>query len=147
MSPATIGIAADHAGFELKETLKRQLGDWGYAVLDLGTDSSQSVDYPDFGRALAEAVSSGKVRFGVAVCGTGIGISIAANRNPKVRAAVCHDVTSARLTRLHNDANILALGARLVGPETASDCLKVFLETKFEGGRHERRVNKLSAVS
>jgi ribose 5-phosphate isomerase B len=147
MSPATIGIAADHAGFELKEALKRQLADWGYGVLDLGTDSSQSVDYPDFGRALAEAVGSGKVRYGVAVCGTGIGISIAANRNPKVRAAVCHDVTSARLTRLHNDANIIALGARLIGPETASDCLKAFLDTKFEGGRHERRVNKLSAVS
>ncbi len=146
MAPETIGIAADHAGFELKETLKRLLADWGYGVLDLGTDSAQSVDYPDFGHALADAVGSGKVRRGVAICGTGIGISIAANRNPKVRAALCHDVTSARLTRLHNDANILALGARLIGPETASDCLKVFLDTKFEGGRHQRRVDKLAAV-
>jgi len=146
MSPETIGIAADHAGFELKELLKARLSDWGYGVLDLGTDSTQSVDYPDFGKALADAIGSGRVRRGVAVCGTGIGISIAANRNPKIRAAVCHDVTSARLTRLHNDANVLALGARLVGPETASDCLKAFLDTEFEGGRHARRVDKLSAV-
>ncbi len=146
MAPETIGISADHAGFELKELLKRQLGQWGYGVLDLGTDSAQSVDYPDYGHALADAVASGKVQRGVAICGTGIGISIAANRNPKVRAALCHDVTSARLTRLHNDANILALGARLIGPETASDCLKVFLDTEFEGGRHQRRVDKLTVA-
>jgi ribose 5-phosphate isomerase B len=146
MAPETIGIAADHAGFELKEMLKGRLVEWGYAVLDLGTDSNQSVDYPDFGAALANAIASGRIKRGVVVCGTGIGISIAANRNPKVRAAVCHDVTSARLTRLHNDANVLALGARLVGPETASDCLKTFLDTEFEGGRHARRVGKLSAV-
>jgi ribose 5-phosphate isomerase B len=146
MSPETIGIAADHAGFELKELLKARLADWGYGVLDLGTDSTQSVDYPDFGNALADAVAGGRVRRGVAVCGTGIGISIAANRNPRVRAAVCHDVTSARLTRQHNDANVLALGARLVGPETASDCLRAFLDTEFEGGRHARRVDKLSAA-
>src|SRR6185369_1831782 len=133
MATETIGIAADHAGFELKEMLKGRLADWGFGVLDLGTNSTQSVDYPDFGKALADAIDNGRIKRGVAVCGTGIGISIAANRNPKVRAAVCHDVTSARLTRLHNDANVLALGARLVGPETASDCLKAFLDTEFEG--------------
>ena len=144
MATETIGIAADHAGFELKEMLKGRLADWGFGVLDLGTNSTQSVDYPDFGKALADAIDNGRIKRGVAVCGTGIGISIAANRNPKVRAAVCHDVTSARLTRLHNDANVLALGARLVGPETASDCLKAFLDTEFEGGRHARRVGKLS---
>ncbi len=147
MAPETIGIAADHAGYELKEMLKARLAEWGYGVLDLGTDSTQSVDYPDFGKALADAVADGRIRRGVLVCGTGIGISIAANRNPKVRAAVCHDVTSARLTRLHNDANVLALGARLVGPETASDSLKAFLDTEFEGGRHARRVGKLGAVA
>ncbi|MEO8559138.1 MAG: ribose 5-phosphate isomerase B [Rhodospirillales bacterium] len=146
MAPETIGIAADHAGLELKELLKCRLAGWGYGVLDLGTNSTDSVDYPDFGKALADAIASGRIKRGVAVCGTGIGISIAANRNPKVRAAVCHDATSARLTRLHNDANVIALGARLIGPETASDCLKAFLDTEFEGGRHERRVGKLSAV-
>lgn len=147
MAPETIGIASDHAGFELKQSLKARLVEWGYGVLDLGTDSTESVDYPDFGTALADAVADGRVRRGLLVCGTGIGISIAANRNPKVRAAVCHDVTSARLARLHNDANVLALGARLVGPETATDCLRTFLDTEFEGGRHARRVGKLSAVA
>jgi ribose 5-phosphate isomerase B len=139
-----IAVASDHAGFDLKEILKRDLQEAGHDVLDLGTNSTQSVDYPDFGTALAEAVASGKVEKGVLVCGTGIGISIAANRNPKVRAAVVHDVTSARLTRLHNDANVVAFGQRLIGTETAREALKVFLDTKFEGGRHAGRVAKLS---
>src|SRR5579872_5962941 len=144
MAGATIAVASDHAGFDLKEILKRDLQQAGHVVLDLGTNSTASVDYPDFGTAMADTIASGKAGKGVLVCGTGIGISIAANRNPKVRAAVVHDVTSARLSRAHNDANIVAFGARLIGPETARDALKVFLSTEFEGGRHARRVDKLS---
>ena len=144
MPGGAIAVASDHAGFDLKEILKRDLQEAGHEVLDLGTNSTQSVDYPDFGTAMADAVASGKAERGVLVCGTGIGISMAANRNPKVRAAVVHDVTSARLTRLHNDANVVAFGARLIGPETAREALKVFLATKFEGGRHTARVAKLS---
>lgn len=144
MAGATIAVASDHAGFDLKEILKRDLQEAGLDVLDLGTHSTASVDYPDFGRAMAEAIDSGKVERGVLICGTGIGISIAANRNPKVRAAVVHDVTSARLTREHNDANVIAFGQRLIGTEVAREALKVFLKTPFEGGRHTGRVAKLS---
>ena len=144
MPGGAIAVASDHAGFDLKEILKRDLQEAGLEVLDLGTNSTQSVDYPDYGTAMADAVASGKAERGVLVCGTGIGISMAANRNPKVRAAVVHDVTSARLTRLHNDANVVAFGARLIGPETAREALKVFLDTTFEGGRHAGRVAKLS---
>ena len=144
MAGATIAVASDHAGFDLKEVLKRDLQEAGLDVLDLGTHSTASVDYPDFGRAMAEAIDSGKVERGVLICGTGIGISIAANRNPKVRAAVVHDVTSARLTREQNDANVIAFGQRLIGTEVAREALKVFLKTPFEGGRHTNRVAKLS---
>jgi ribose 5-phosphate isomerase B len=144
MAGATIAVASDHAGFDLKEILKRDLQEAGHDVLDLGTNSTASVDYPDFGRAMADAIVSGKAARGVLVCGTGIGISIAANRNPKVRAALVHDVTSARLSREHNDANVVAFGQRLIGFEAARDALKVFLSTKFEGGRHVGRVAKLS---
>lgn len=144
MPGGAIAVASDHAGFDLKEILKRDLQEAGHEVLDLGTHSTQSVDYPDYGSAMADAVASGKVERGVLVCGTGIGISIAANRNPKVRAAVVHDATSARLSRQHNDANVVAFGARLIGPETAREALKVFLNAQFEGGRHAGRVAKLS---
>ena len=144
MAGATIAVASDHAGFDLKEILKRDLQEAGHEVLDLGTNSTQSVDYPDFGTAMADAVASGRAECGVLVCGTGIGISMAANRNPKVRAALVHDVTSARMSRLHNDANVVAFGQRLIGPETAREALKVFLNTQFEGGRHAGRVAKLS---
>lgn len=144
MSDRTIALAADHAGFPLKQALASELRALGYDVLDLGTHSLESVDYPDFGRALGQAVAEGRAPRGVAVCGSGIGIAIAANRNPAVRAALCHDETSARLARQHNDANVLALGARLIGEEVAKACLKVFLETDFEGGRHQARVAKLS---
>jgi ribose 5-phosphate isomerase B len=144
MAGATIAVASDHAGFDLKETLKRDLQDAGYAVLDLGTNSTASVDYPDFGKAMGEAISSGKAEKGVLVCGSGIGISIAANRNPKVRAVLAHDATSARLAREHNDANVVAFGQRLTGIEVAREALKVFLTTEFEGGRHAGRVAKLS---
>ncbi len=115
----------------------------GHEILDLGTDGPGSVDYPDYGTALAESIASGKAERGVAICGTGIGISIAVNRHPGVRAALCHDETSARLAREHNDANVLALGARLIGVEVAKGCLRAFLETEFAGGRHAARVAKL----
>ena len=144
MAGATIAVASDHAGFDLKEILKGDLQQAGYAVLDLGTNSTASVDYPDFGAAMGEAIASGKAERGVLVCGSGIGISIAANRNLKVRAAVVHDVTSARLTREHNDANVVAFGARLIGAEVAREALKMFLKAPFEGGRHTGRVAKLS---
>jgi len=144
MPGGAIAVASDHAGFDLKEILKRDLQEAGLEVLDLGTNSTQSVDYPDFGIAMADAVASGKAERGVLVCGTGIGISMAANRNPKVRAALVHDVTSARLSRMHNDANVVAFGQRLIGTETAREALKVFLGTEFEGGRHANRVAKLS---
>lgn len=144
MSEETVALAADHAGFALKEDLKAQLDQRGITVLDLGTDSDASVDYPDFGRAVGEAVATGKAGRGIVVCGTGIGISIAANRVAGVRAALCHDATSARLAREHNDANVLALGARLLGAEVVHDCVSAFLDTPFPGGeRHERRIEKL----
>lgn len=140
----SIAIAADHAGYDLKSKLVEELKATGYEVLDLGTrDGTTSVDYPDFGKAVAEAVTSGKADAGVVVCGTGIGISIAVNRHRGARAALCHDVTSARLSREHNDANVLALGARMTGEQVAKDCLKTFLTTEFAGDRHVRRVEKL----
>lgn len=138
-----IAIASDHAGFELKALLKQELATLGFEPLDLGTDSGASVDYPDFADRLAGALKDGKAKRGVLICGTGIGISIAANRHRHVRAGVVHDVTSARLTRLHNNANVICLGARLTGTDVAKDCLRVFLTTDFEGGRHQNRVAKL----
>lgn len=139
-------IASDHAGFPLKEVLRGELEALGLQVDDLGTHSEDSVDYPDFAEALATAIKNGKADRGVLVCGTGIGIGMAANRHPWIRAAVCHDVTSTRLARAHNDANVVVMGARLIGSETAKDCLKVFLETNFDGDRHVRRVDKLSKL-
>jgi ribose 5-phosphate isomerase B len=143
MSEETIAIASDHAGFELKGAVKAELEAMGQVVLDLGTHGVESVDYPVFADALAEALRDGRAARGVLVCGTGIGISIAANRHRHVRAALCHDSASARLARAHNDANVLALGARLIGVETAKDCVRAFFNTAFEGGRHARRVAKL----
>jgi ribose 5-phosphate isomerase B len=143
-----IGIGSDHAGYDLKTALKAELETLGFGVLDVGTDSATtSVDYPDFGRALAEAIKASKFARGVLVCGTGIGISIAANRHPWIRCGLVHDETSARLTRQHNDANVMAVGARLIGVETAKATLKVFLATSFDGGRHVQRVAKLTPVS
>jgi ribose 5-phosphate isomerase B len=140
----TIAIAADHAGYDLKALLVPELKSLGFEVLDLGTNSGDSVDYPDFADALARAIERGQAKRGVLVCGTGLGIAIAANRHRWVRAGVCHDATTARLARQHNDANVLALGARVVGSEVAKDCLRAFLATEFDGGRHARRVAKLS---
>ena len=140
----TIAIASDHAGFELKNELIDDLMGRGFTILDLGADSLESVDYPDFGYALAGAMKEGNAKRGVLVCGSGIGISIAANRHPEIRAALVHDALGARMSRLHNDANVICFGGRMVGPDVARDCLKIFLETEFEGGRHARRVDKLS---
>lgn len=140
----TIAIASDHAGFALKGVLKLELEAMGYAPLDLGTDDTASVDYPDYADKLAQAIKAGKATRGILVCGTGIGISIAANRHREIRAALCHDATTARLSREHNDANVLVLGGRIVGEEVAKECLTAFLATPFAGGRHEGRVAKLS---
>lgn len=138
-----IALAADHAGIRLKAKIVEFLKNEGYEVIDLGTHTEDRVDYPDYGYKLAEAVANGEAPFGIGICGSGIGISIAMNRNPKIRAALCHDVTSAKLSRQHNDANILALGERLIGPDVALECVKAFLATEFEGGRHAGRVEKL----
>jgi ribose 5-phosphate isomerase B len=143
MSKVVVAIASDHAGVELKALVKGELEGMGFAVSDLGTQGTGSVDYPDFANAVATALAEKKAAQGVLICGTGIGISMAANRHRHVRAALCHDVTGARLSRQHNDANVLALGARLTGPETARDCVRTFFSTAFEGGRHQRRVDKL----
>lgn len=146
MPRETIAIAADHAGFAMKATLAADLGQMGYDVLDLGTNSEASVDYPDFGFAVGRAVASGQAARGIVVCGTGIGISIAANRNSHVRAALCTDGLMARLAREHNDANVLALGSRIIGIETARDCMRQFLSTQYLGDRHAGRVAKLNHV-
>ncbi len=138
-----IAIAADHGGFSLKAAILKAFAD-KYDFLDLGTDSEESCNYADYGHALAEALEQGKANKGIIICGSGIGISIAANRHKKIRAALCTDATMARLSRLHNDANVLALGARIIGPQVAFDCVEVFFSTEFEGGRHQARVEKLN---
>jgi ribose 5-phosphate isomerase B len=142
--PEAVAIASDHAGIDLKRFLMEELRGRGLEPLDLGAHDAASVDYPDFANALADILASGRARRGVLICGTGIGIGMAANRHRHIRAAVCHDATSARLARRHNDANVLALGARLIGTEVARDCLATFLDTAYEGGRHVRRVAKMS---
>lgn len=139
-------IASDHAGLDLKAELAAYLGDLGYPITDLGPHTPASVDYPDYARAVALALRHHEARFGVLICGSGIGISIAANRYKGIRAALCHDVTSARLARQHNDANVLALGARLLGTAVAQECATVFLSTAFEGGRHQNRIAKLDVA-
>lgn len=145
MFKGQVVIASDHAGVDFRGELRDWLVSQGVSVLDLGTNSRDSVDYPDFADAVAAALADGRAERGIIVCGTGIGISIAANRHRHVRAALCHDVTTARLARQHNDANVIALGARTMGVETAKDCLTTFFATEFEGGeRHSRRVAKLS---
>jgi glycine hydroxymethyltransferase len=141
-----IAIGSDHAGFELKEFLAAHLRATGKRVLDLGAFSEQSVDYPDFGARVAAAVVDGDADLGICVCGTGIGISIAANKVHGARAAVAHDVTSARMARQHNDANVLCIGARLLGTQAATDTVDVFLATEFEGGRHQRRIDQIGAL-
>ena len=139
----TIAVAADHAGYPLKNKLAGQLSASGVNVLDLGTNNSDSVDYPKFGDAMARALLEGKADRGVLICGTGIGVSIAANRHRGIRAAVCHNEETARLARAHNDANVLVMGGRIFDEEPARACLDAFLNTAFEGGRHQRRVAML----
>jgi ribose 5-phosphate isomerase B len=139
-----IALAADHAGYLLKDELVHWLREHGHEVSDLGTSGPESVDYPEYGARLARAVASGDADRGIAVCGSGIGISIAVNREPKCRCARVDDPLSAELAREHNDANVLALGARLVGSDMAKACVAAFLDTSFAGGRHQRRVDQLS---
>jgi ribose 5-phosphate isomerase B len=145
--PLSIAIASDHAGFELKALLAEWLRMQGHSVDDLGPDDTASVDYPDYGYKLAETVASGNAHFGIAICGSGLGISMAVNRNPAARCARVSESLSARLAREHNDANVIALGARLIGIDAAKDAVATFLSTPFAGDRHVRRVNKLSNPS
>lgn len=143
-SALPIAIGADHAGVALKQVLATALAQAGHGVLDLGTNGPASVDYPDFAAAVCGAILDGRARAGILICGTGLGMSIAANRHGGIRCALAHDVTSARLGRAHNNANVLALGARLIGEATALDALEAFLATAYEGGRHDRRLAKLA---
>ena len=141
-----IVLTADHAGVDLKDELATWLRDQGHDILDLGTNSHESVDYPRFGALLAEALADRRAELGITVCGSGIGVAIAANRNPACRCAQVAEPVSAALARKHNDANAIALGARLIGPEMAKACVRAFLTTEFEGGRHQRRVDQLFNV-
>lgn len=139
-----IAIASDHAAFDMKTALAQSLRDWGHDVLDLGPATADRVDYPDYGYKLAEVIAAGEAEFGVALCGSGIGISIAVNRHPAARCALVNDPYSAALAREHNDANVIAMGSRLIGQDMARTCLQTFLVAEFSGGRHEQRVTKLT---
>lgn len=141
-----IGLACDHGGFELKEELKSFLKSFGVKPIDMGAFGEESVDYPDFGVLVAEKVSCGELERGILVCGTGIGMSIVANKFPRIRAALANDLYSSRCSREHNDANILIIGGRIVGKELAKEIVKVWLETPFAGGRHKRRLDKIEAL-
>ena len=146
MNVKKIFIASDHAGFEMKQKAISLLKDLGFDTVDLGTnDGKTSVDYPDFANKLAQNLKENDI-YGVLICGTGIGISIAANRHSNVRCALCHDVTTAKLAREHNDANVIAFGGRMIGEAVLNDILKAFFDTEFSGGRHERRVKKLGEI-
>ena len=141
-----IAIGSDHGGYALKQAVMKHLESRGEQYHDFGTYSEASCDYPDYGRAVAEAVASGEYQYGIIICGTGIGISITANKVHGIRAALCGDCFSAEATRLHNDANIIAFGARVVGRDLAKMILDQFFGTEFEGGRHQRRVDQMKAV-
>jgi ribose 5-phosphate isomerase B len=145
-SARVVAIGADHGGFELKQQLKEHLRDWGYQVLDLGTDSVEAVDYPDFAEAVGNAVARGEAWLGIVLDSAGIGSSIAANKVPGVRAALCYDRATARNSREHNDANVLTLGAKLIAPEAAREIVALWLSTPFAGGRHQRRVDKIRGI-
>jgi ribose 5-phosphate isomerase B len=145
-SARMVAIGADHGGFELKEQLKGHLRDWGYGVLDLGTNSSEAVDYPDFAEAVGNAVARGEAWLGIVLDSAGIGSAMAANKVPGVRAALCYDRATARNSREHNDANVLTLGAKLLAPEIAREIVALWLSTPFAGGRHQRRVDKIRAI-
>ncbi|MBF0519383.1 MAG: ribose 5-phosphate isomerase B [Nitrospirae bacterium] len=141
-----IAIGCDHAGLQLKEAIKTELARLGLEVADVGTNSCDSVDYPDFGQMAAKMVSSGKAQRGILICGTGIGMSIVANKFSGIRAALCNDVQTAILSREHNDSNVLVLGARVTAQELALEMLRVWLDTPYEGGRHQRRLQKLKNI-
>ena len=142
-----VAIGADHAGYAMKEELKDVLREEGIEFLDVGTmNGDESVDYPDFAEAVARKVASGEFDRGVIVCGTGIGVAIAANKVRGIRAANCNDTVCARLSREHNDANVLTVGSRIIGPAVAREILKTWLRADFEGGRHSRRINKISEI-
>ncbi len=141
-----IALGSDHAGYRLKGVIADHVTALGHEVTDLGTHSLDSVDYPDYGSAVARSVVGGEARLGIAICGSGIGICMAASKVPGARAATVHDVTSARMSRLHNDANVMCLGERFTGDQVALDAVDAFLATEFEGGRHQRRVDKITAL-
>lgn len=141
-----IAVASDHGGFALKETVREHLKGRGFEVVDLGTYSEESVDYPVYGRLCGQTVASGEADLGIVVCGTGIGISIAANKVKGIRCCACSDCYSAEMSRVHNDANMLALGARVVGTELGRMIARSFLAGEFEGGRHQRRIDQITAI-
>lgn len=141
-----IGIANDHSAVAMKNEVKAYLEDLGYEVVNYGTDTDASVDYPIYGEMVAEAVKNGDVDMGVAICGTGVGIGLACNKVKGIRACTCSEPYSAEYSRRHNDANVVTFGARVIGVETAKQIVKAFVETPFEGGRHQRRVDQLLAI-
>ncbi|MGI6037448.1 MAG: ribose 5-phosphate isomerase B [Limnochordia bacterium] len=141
-----IAIGSDHAGYELKKALLPVMEEWGWDVTDLGTYGTDSVDYPDYGAKVAQGVASGEYDRGILICGTGLGMVICANKVRGVRAVLAHDTFSARMSRMHNDANVLALGARVIGPGLAADIIRIWVETEFEGGRHQKRVDKIHSL-
>ncbi len=141
-----IAVGCDHAGFGLKEEIIGLLRDLGLEFVDCGTNGTQSVDYPDFGEKVSGLVSSGKVERGILICGTGIGMSMVANKFPNVRAALCNDLFSAKMSRLHNDANVLVLGGRVIGKDLAYEIIRTWMTTPFEGDRHMRRLNKIRKI-
>lgn len=141
-----IAIGSDHAGLEMKTEIVSVLKELGHEYIDYGTDTPQSVDYPDFGEKVSDAVSTGKVEKGILICGTGIGMSIVANKFPNIRASLCNELFSARMSRLHNDANILVLGGRIIGKDLAKEVVRTWMTTPFEGGRHIDRLKKITLI-
>lgn len=142
----TIAIGCDHAGIELKKEILSLLNELRINYIDFGTDTSASVDYPDFGEKVSDAVSHGKIEKGILICGTGIGMSIVANKFPGVRASLCNDLFTAKMSRLHNDANILVMGGRIIGKDLAREIVKTWVSTPFEGDRHCRRLEKIQKI-
>lgn len=141
-----IAIAADHGGFSLKETIKKQLDSLGFTYHDFGTYSEESVDYPDYGIQVAEGVAKGEYDRGILICGTGLGMSIVANKVPGIRCALLHDTFSAKATREHNDTNVMAMGARVIGPGLAEEIVHLWLTTEYSGGRHQKRLDKIAEI-
>jgi ribose 5-phosphate isomerase B len=141
-----IAIGSDHAGLEMKTEIITVLKELGHEYMDYGTDTPQSVDYPDFGEKVSDAVSTGKTERGILICGTGIGMSIVANKFPNIRASLCNELFSAKMSRLHNDANILVLGGRIIGKDLAKEIVRTWMTTPFEGGRHANRLKKITLI-